>query len=445
MTNILIVDDEKSICQILAYVLKERGYHTLTAQEGGEAFKILAANKVDLIVQDLKLPDIHGLEMLKQIKEKYPEIIIIVITAFSNWQLAVEAMRLGAFNYIRKPFDNENIVNVIRRGIRQKDLVLSDHEKDSNIIGNSAKMQKLKTLIQRIAPTDATVLIHGESGVGKELVARAIHSFSSRQEQVFISINCGALVENLLESELFGYTQGAFTGAVQDKKGLVDVANHGSLFLDEVGEMLLSTQVKLLRVLENREFMPIGGVKAKKTDVRFITATNRNLKEMVDRGEFREDLFYRLNVIPIEVPALRERKDDIPLLAGHFLAVYTNKNHKYVTGFSPQAMQRLYDHHWPGNIRELSNVIQRTVVLCEGDTIEVEDLEIPNSKIKNAYTLEPIADNFDLEAQLAKVECLYINEALNKTNGNLTKAAKLLNLSFRSLRYKVKKYNISTS
>ncbi|WP_372371009.1 sigma-54-dependent transcriptional regulator [Candidatus Uabimicrobium sp. HlEnr_7] len=442
MKKILIIDDEKSICQILSYVLEERGYKTRTAQTGADALQILKDECFDLVVQDLKLPDIEGLDLLKKIKNLYPELIIIVITAFSNWQIAVEAMRLGAFNYIRKPFDNENIVNIVRRGIHQRELAVADREKDSKIIGNSLQMQKLKSLIQRVAPTDATILIHGESGVGKELVARAIHNFSSRQEQVFISINCGSLVENLLESELFGHVQGAFTGAIQSKKGLVEVANSGSLFLDEVGEMLLSTQVKLLRVLENREFMPIGGVKAKKTDVRFITATNRNLQEMVKRGEFREDLFYRLNVIPIEVPSLRERKEDIPLLAGYFLALYTQKNNKNVTGFSAEAMQLLHDYNWPGNIRELSNVIHRTVVLCESSIIQKEDLEIHDNTASDNSLPELIEDGFDLENQLTKVECFYIKEALAKTNGNLTQAAKLLNLSFRSLRYKVKKYGL---
>lgn len=442
MNKILIVDDEKSICQILSFVLEERNFYTKTAQTGKDALDLLQEERFGLVIQDLKLPDIDGLELLKRIKQSYPDIIIIVITAFSNWQIAVEAMRLGAFNYIRKPFDNDNIVNIVRRGIRQRELAESDREKDSKIIGNSTQMQKLKNLIQRVAPTDATILIHGESGVGKELVARAIHNFSSRQEQVFISINCGSLVENLLESELFGHVQGAFTGAVQSKKGLVEVANNGSLFLDEIGEMLLATQVKLLRVLENREFMPIGGVKAQKADVRFITATNRHLQDMVKRGEFREDLFYRLNVIPIEVPALRDRKDDIPLLAGYFLALYASKNNKDVTQFSPQAMQLLHDYDWPGNVRELSNVIQRTVVLCEGNVIHKEDLEINGGENLDGSLPELIEDGFDLEDQLTKVECFYIKEALAKTNGNLTQAAKLLNLSFRSLRYKVKKYNL---
>lgn len=445
--KILIVDDELSICEILSYILTQRGYETTTAQCGADALIALEKNNFDLLVQDLKLPDIHGLELLKQIKQKYPDLTTIIITAFSDWQMAVEAMKLGAFNYIRKPFDNENIVNVIRRAIFQKSLKNSDNkhmDKYSKIIGNTIEIEKVKNLIQRIAPTDVTAIIYGESGVGKELVARAIHNFSSRQENVFISINCGALVESLLESELFGHKKGAFTGAIQNKKGLLEIANEGSIFLDEIGEMSLQTQVKFLRVLENREFIPVGGTSPQKTDVRFISATNRNLYTLVQKGEFREDLYYRLNVIPLTVPPLRERKEDIPLLAGYFLASHIRQINRNVTGFSPEAIELLYEYDWPGNIRELSNVIQRTVVLCEGNIIQKVDLEIQN-KVQNANHFPNLPEQgFDLEKQLIKVECFYIKEALDKTEGNLTKAAKILNMSFRSLRYKVKKYKIKS-
>ncbi len=451
-SRILVIDDEHSIRELLKLILRNETYQISVAANAKESLELCQKQQPEIIIQDMMLPDMDGIELLKQIKQMLPSAIIIVITAALGWQIAVEAMRLGAFDYIRKPFDNDHIKAVISRAIKYKALRGSMTENIhpsslQNIIGSTPSVQKIQDIIRRAAPTDSTILIHGESGTGKELVARGIHLNSLRREFVFIPVNCGALSETLMESELFGHTKGAFTGAITDKKGLFEVANHGTLFFDEIGEMSLSTQVKLLRVLEYCEFIPVGATSGKEVDVRFITATNRNLEKQIDKGEFREDLYYRLNVIPIYLPPLRERKEDIPLLAGHFLAIYSNRMRKYVTQFADDAMLLLLAYHWPGNIRELSNLIQRAVVMCESNIILKKDLEhhISIDKNKKDDVDETLLEQgIDIEKHLEEIEKKYIKRALQKTNGNLTNAAAILKMTLRSIRYKVKKYNLNT-
>lgn len=447
--QILIIDDEISMRQLLKYIFRSESYQITTVGFGKEALELIEKQPFDLIIQDMMLPDIEGIDLLNQIRALQKQAMVIVITAVVGWKTAVEAMRIGAFDYIRKPFNNDNIKAVVARALKYKAVLdsMSGRTIDGiHIIGNSPQIQQVQDIIRRAAPTDSTIIIHGESGTGKELVARALHLASLRRENVFIPVNCAAISETLLESELFGHLKGSFTNAIADKKGLFEVSNNGTLFFDEIGEMSLQTQVKLLRVLEYREFVPVGGTQPMQVDVRFITATNRNLEKEIEKGDFREDLYYRLNVIPIALPPLRERKEDIPLLAGHFLALYASRLHKYVTEISEEVMQLLLNYHWPGNIRELSNLIQRAIVLCEGNIIVKEDLgnyiQIENKK-KEDFTYFP-PEGVNLEGKLEELEKKYIVEALKITKGSLTNAAKLLNLSFRSLRYKVKKYKLET-
>lgn len=443
--KILIVDDEPSMLQMLSFVLSKEGFEVISTTSSHEALKIMEVQKIDTVVEDIRMPEMDGIELLRRIKEKDPAVPVIIITAFSTWDNAMEAMRLGAYDYIKKPFDTDNIRAVITRAVQQKRL--SEQEgaeslfKMSEIIGSSEGMQKVLDSVRRVASTDSTVLIQGESGTGKELVARALHYNSLRSREVFICVNCGAFVETLLESELFGHVRGSFTGAISDKKGLLEVADKGTFFLDEVSTMTSQTQVRLLRVLEERVFFPVGNTQPKRVDVRFITATNTDLKAEVVAGRFREDLFYRLNVIPIHIPPLRERKSDIPLLAGHFLALYSRAMGKNIVGLSERAKSALISHNWPGNVRELENIIQRAVALCEGDTIEEVDL-IGAQLRSSVPSVEIPEKGFSLEKHLAEIEKSYVAMALQKTNGNLTKAAEILGMSFRSIRYKVKKLGI---
>jgi len=463
--KILIVDDEVGMREYLLVALEREGYSIDSAGDGMEALDKFKKGRYDLVLEDLRMPKMDGIELLRRMKEIRSGVPVIVMTAFSAWDNAVEAMRLGAFDYLKKPFDNYEIKAVIRRalGLSERRLSAASDGKEmvylDNFIGNSEAVKDIRKLIQRISPTDSTVLIQGESGVGKELVARAVHAYSLRSEQPFIAVNCAAFNENLLESELFGHVVGSFTGAVSDKKGLFLVADKGSIFLDEVAEMSPQTQVKLLRVLEEREFMPVGSTKSQKVDVRFITATNRNLEEEVKKGTFREDLFYRLNVICIDIPPLRERKDDIPLLAGRFIARYAANMKKNVKGISKQASAALLNYSWPGNVRELDNTIHRAIALIPPgrDEITLDDLVMkfrvssPASRLGGMEAGGPEIgtekfklpeDGFDLEKHIEEIERKYILKAMEKSNGNITNAAALLGMTFRSLRYKIKKLGL---
>jgi len=445
--KILIVDDEQSICDVLSISLKKEGCQVATTCNSLEAISIFKKDQPDVVIQDIKMPDMDGIELLKRIKKIKENATVIIITAYSTWENTIEAMRLGAFDYIKKPFDVDiDIKTIIKRALSLKNFLPQTDSKNL-IIGHSNCIMHLHELIRKAALTNSTILIQGESGVGKELVARALHYSSPRANNPFIALNCAAITETLLESELFGHTKGAFTGASSDKIGIIEVANSGTLFLDEVSEMSQGLQVKLLRVIEERKFKPVGTSQEKKVDVGFIAATNKNIQEEVKAGRFRNDLFYRLNVISIYIPPLRERKEDIPLLAGYFLAKFNKQMNKNITGFSDKVRDALINYDWPGNVRELENVIERTVALSNGEKItEINLFRTPEIDMSNKIIIKEkqitLDKGIDIEKELADIEQSYLKKALALTNGNYTQAAKLLNLSLRSFRYKLLKYQL---
>lgn len=463
--GILVVDDESSMRELLSIMLQGQGLRVFTAENGEEAYALFEREheSIDLVIHDLRMPGEGGIALLRRLKDHSPELPVIVITAFSTWDNAVEAMRLGAYDYIRKPFDTEVVRSIICRALEQQvilqgspEAVRTDLAYKSEIIGNNPHMQEVFEMIKRIAPTDSTIMIQGQSGTGKELVARAIHTRSFRRDRTFLSVNCSAFTESLLESELFGHVKGSFTGAHEDKDGLFQGADQGTLFLDEVADMSLTTQVKILRVLEERRISPVGSNRSEPIDVRIIAATNKNIEDEVEKGNFREDLYYRLNVIPLYLPSLRERKDDIPLLAGYFLARYSRQMGKEVESLSKEAQEQLQDHDWPGNVRELENIIQRQVALATGPCIEriefrrayqargaAEEAEAPTPETPSAEAGIVIPETgVNLEYLLQNFERDHILEALRQTDGNLTNAAKLLGMSYRSFRYRVKKLRV---
>jgi two-component system response regulator PilR (NtrC family) len=446
--------------ELLAIVLRREGYEVLLAENGRSAVNLLEREPVDLLISDIKMPDLSGVEVLRAAKKIDQDILGIMITAFASTDTAVEAMRLGACDYLSKPFDIDLLKMKVRekidnRQLRQENLLLKrtlglSHQ-FSNIIGRSDTMVQVYKMIETVARTNSTILLTGESGTGKGLVAQAIHFHSLRREKPMVSLNCGAMPENLLESELFGHMRGAFTGADANKKGLLEVAERGTIFLDEIGEMSPVMQVKLLRVLQERRFRRVGGLEELQADIRVIAATNQDLTKAVAEGRFREDLYYRINVIPIALPPLRERREDIPLLAEHFLAKYAEQMEKPVTGISRDALDLLIHHDWPGNIRELENVVERAVALEATPTILPDSLpptirgDAP--RIAATASTQAPADvlppsGFDLEAHVKEIERGYIAEALKRAGGVQVKAAELLGMSFRSFRYYVKKYNL---
>ena len=454
--RVLIVDDEQSICDVLTISLRKEGYEVSAEINPRKALERFRQSPTDLVLQDLKMPEMDGLDLLREVKKIRPETVVIIMTAYSTWDRAVEAMRLGAYAYIKKPFDTQvDIKGTISRALSgstpKADYVRSFDEMLQNIglvVGYSKPMQAMRDLILRAAPTDSTVIIQGESGVGKELIAQALHRGSPRATKPFIAVNCGALTETLLESELFGHAKGAFTGAVVEKTGLVEVADKGTLFLDEVSEMSPQLQVKVLRLLEEKEFKPVGSVTTKHVDVRFVTATNKDLEDAIRKNEFRKDLYYRLNVIPLHVPPLRERRDDIPLLAEHFLVKYSRDMKRPGKRFEPAVKDAMMRHLWPGNIRELENAVQRAIALSEGDIITVKDLLETAGPPPDLLTPAPATarglgeDGLDLDRTMAEVEVGFLKKALDMTEGNYTKAAQLLKMSLRSFRYKLQKYGI---
>ncbi len=451
--RILVVDDEESIREVLTIMLHREGYQVDAAGDGAQALNRLKDQTYDLIISDVKMPRVTGFELLKYVREKMPETVVLMITAFSSTEEAVEAMKQGAYDYITKPFKNEEIRLIIknaleRRAVREESRLLKREARQrqgfGNLIGQSKKMQELYDLIEKVAGTRVNVLITGESGTGKEVVAKAIHYNSDRREMPFIPINCGAIPENLLESELFGHEKGSFTGAISQKPGLFEVANNGTLFLDEIGELPAMMQVKLLRVIQEREFRRVGGTKDIRCDVRVIAATNKDLEGEVEVGHFREDLFYRLNVIRIELPALRERRDDIPLLIEHLYRKLTGREGLQI---EDQALRRLLDYHWPGNIRELENVIERCVVLGASDRLTADGLPVQlkaTASDKGQGVLAEIPESgFDIDEYLGNIEKDILLRALEKTGGVRKKAADLLGISFRSIRYRLSKFGIS--
>ena len=456
LPRVLVVDDERSMRELLAIVLKREGYDVLLAENGRMAIDALNRGPIDLLISDIKMPDMSGVEVLRAAKQIDPDILGIMVTAFASTETAVEAMRLGACDYLSKPFDVDLLKMKVRekienRQLRQENVLLKrtlglSHQ-FANIIGRSQSMLDVFKMIETVARTNSTILLTGESGTGKGLVAQAVHHHSLRRDKPMVSLNCGAMPETLLESELFGHMRGAFTGAEANKKGLLEVAEKGTIFLDEIGEMSPVMQVKLLRVLQERRFRRVGGLEELQADIRVIAATNVDLTKAVAEGRFREDLFYRINVIPIALPPLRERREDVPLIAEHFLAKYAEQMEKPIAAISGPAMDCLMRYDWPGNIRELENVLERAVALEATPTILSDSLPASlrgataSRAAAGAVTELPQA-GFDLEAHVKDIERGYIAQALQRAGGVQVRAAELLGMSFRSFRYYVKKYNL---
>jgi two-component system response regulator PilR (NtrC family) len=456
MSFILIVDDELSMREFLKILLEKDGHIVEVAADASSALKVAANNDFDLVISDIRMPGMTGLEMLAELKRDKPDLPVIMITAFASPEDAVNAMKNGAFDYITKPFKVDEIKRIIRSATTRKEIDQdgSSAELFDDIIGHSPEMTKIFDLIRRIAPTPANVLIYGESGTGKELVAKAIHRLSGVAEKPFVPITCSAIPETLLESELFGHTKGSFTGAIANKDGLFQQADGGTAFLDEIGELTPIIQTKLLRFLQEREFIPVGSTKTKKVNVRIIAATNRNLEKEILAGNFREDLYYRLAVVPIRVPPLRERRGDVPLLVEHFLEKYSRLLGKDIQNISSYGLKVLMEYDFPGNVRELENIIERGVALESSNIILPESLELSSQrqhKDKLAYHQDPLFvaaedenELFDrgMDEVLASLEKKIIAHALEKVGNSKMRAAELLKVSFRSLRYKTKKYGL---
>jgi len=453
MKKILVVDDESNMLLVLEAVLKKEGYLVATVSDGLEALDVLRDDDVAVVITDLKMPNLDGLGLLAEVVKDYPSIPVIMITAHGTVETAVEALKKGAFDYITKPFEQEDLKSIVHkafktRSLSEDELVLAPEEIDHyNIIGTGQEMLKIYDIIKKVAPTVTTILITGETGTGKELIANAIHRNSPRKDNPFIKINCAAIAENLLESELFGYEKGAFTGAVNRKPGRFELAHKGTLFLDEVGELPKDMQVKLLRVIQDQEFERVGGLRTIKVDVRLITATNRNLFKDVKEKRFREDLYYRLNVLPIHIPPLRERKEDTPVLTDYFIDKFNKKLSRDIGNVEPGVRQAIINYDWPGNIRELENLLERLVLLSLDDTLRVEDLP---SEIQFPHQALPAADSSTpgkafkdiIKSRTAEIEKQMIARVLDECEGNVSKAASQLGLSRKGLQLKMIKYDL---
>jgi Nif-specific regulatory protein len=470
-TKILVADDEQNLRRVLAALLRRDGHEVVQAANGHEAIERLA--DVDVVITDLRMPGADGMEVLRTASRNHPHVPVIMITAYGSVGQAVEAIKAGAFDYIEKPFEQESIKVIVDKAIGQASAnklaprqTLYAEIGKFGLIGQSPEMQSIFAVIEKVADTPSTVLITGESGTGKELVAKALHEESSRKDQPFIKINCAAIPKTLMESELFGYEKGAFTGATSSKPGRFELANGGTLFLDEIGEIPVEMQVKLLRAIQESEFERVGGLKTIKVDVRLITATNRDLEQEIQRGNFREDLFYRLNVVPLRIPPLRQRAGDIPLLVQHIIKKFNERLRKTITGIADDALAALEGHGWPGNIRELENVLERTILFCQGDRIERADLQLggaaqPASSqsgpvVPLVDAAAPLAEDEDddepaeisgslkevVRAETARVERELIVKALDETGGNVTQAARLLKISRKSLQMKMKEFGL---
>ena len=455
--SVLVADDETNVRRVLVAMLKRAGYTVHPACDGNEAMAVLRLHSVHAVVTDLKMPGLDGMGLLQHVNETYPDLPVIIITAHGTVETAVQALKLGAFDYVTKPFEKDNLRGIVEKAVRTRVLSLAEVHADpktfrKHLIGQSPAMQTVFNIIDRVAATPSTVLITGESGTGKELVAKAVHAGSDRVDNPFIKINCAAIPRELIESELFGHERGAFTGAVESKPGRFELADTGTLFLDEIGEIPIEMQVKLLRAIQEQEFERVGGISTIRVDVRLIAATNRELAKEIQNGNFREDLFYRLNVVPIELPPLRERPDDIPPLTEHFITKYNERLQKQVAGFTDDALQAMVRYPWPGNIRELENVIERTILFCDGDEIDVEDLppEVcsspgapPALPIPALHLPPPSSGLKDLVRETTSVlEKQYITKALEETGGNVTRAAALLKISRKSLQNKMKEFGL---
>jgi two-component system response regulator AtoC len=460
--QVLIVDDEPNLRKILSAQLSRDGYDVLTAEDGEQGLQALRDHHIDLVITDLKMPKVDGMTLLREALREEPQLPIVMITAHGTVDTAVEALKIGAFDYLTKPFDKDEVRQIVGKALRTRQLAGEDATPVKpgaagarfGIIGSSQGILEIYAVLERVADTPTTVLITGESGTGKELVARALHDHSSRKDKPFIKVNCAAIPKELIESELFGYERGAFTGAVSSKPGRFELANGGTLFLDEIGEIPVEMQVKLLRALQESEFERVGGIKTIRIDVRLVAATNRELKKLIANGTFREDLFYRLNVVPIRLPALRERAVDIPILVEHFLTKFNERLKKHVTGAEPETIDALCAYGWPGNIRELENVVERAVLFCDGATLHLGDLPAevrggtppPSAPVTDADLKAALANEGGLKEHvkvaMSRLERELVSRALHQTNGNVTHAARLLKISRKGLQLKMKELGL---
>jgi len=451
--RVLIVDDEENFRHMLSVILVKEGYEVETASNGDEALQKVMASPFDQVLCDIRMPRMDGLEFLKEMRKKGAEVITIMMSAYGTVDIAIEAMKLGAYDYISKPFKPDEIILTLRKAEereqlrRENQLLRKEIAREysfENIVSKNEKMQKIFDVIKKVAQYRSTVLITGESGTGKELVARALHYNSERSQNPFMPVNCGAIPENLLESELFGHAKGAFTDAIRTKKGLFEEADGGTLFLDEIGELPGQLQVKLLRVLQDGEIRRIGESKSIQVDVRIVAATVKDLQKEVNEGHFREDLFYRLNVLPIHIPPLRERKEDIPLLIQHFIGKYNQILNKNVADIDHSGLEALMNYKWYGNVRELENTVERAIVLCDRNYIQLENLPVEIQNFKEESQPEPMPDEeYSIKKASKALEMNLIKKALRKTKGNHTHAARLLEISHRALLYKIKEYGIA--
>ena len=444
--NILVIDDEETMRDSCRQTLSRDGHRVETAEDGSKGLALLKAESFDLVILDLKMPGLGGMKVLKRIKEDDTDTVVIVITGYATIESAVEAMKSGAYDFIPKPFTPDSLRAIVKRALEKRKLVLENVLLRSElkaslgpevIIGQSESMKKVEELVQKVGPTDTTVLISGESGTGKELVARAIHRCSSRKDKPFVAVDCGSLVENLFESELFGHVKGSFTGATATKYGRFELANGGTLFFDEIGNIGINIQTKLLRVIQEREITKVGSSQVIKVDVRIVAATNMDLQKCIKDGTFREDLFYRLSVVPISLPPLRQRKDDIPFLANYFLKKYNKKRKKNITAISNRAMKALLEYDWPGNVRELENAIERAVVLAEDEVVRSSDLLYYGLSVE-----EPVKTDSGTSQRLVDVEKEHIARTLKMFDGHKGKTAERLGIDRKTLRLKLKKYGI---
>jgi two-component system response regulator PilR (NtrC family) len=453
--KILVVDDEKSMCEFLEIMLKKEGYDITSTTSGKKALELLDNNLYSMVFTDVRMPGVDGFEVLRKTKETSPDTVVIMITAYGSPEGAVTAIKEGAYDYITKPFRVEEVKLTIKKSLERSDLIrenirlrqeVEERYKFWNLIGKSPKMQRVYELVEKVSQTKANVLITGQSGTGKELVAKAIHYNSARKDRSFITLNCGAIPENLLESELFGHMKGSFTGAIANKRGLLEMAEGGTLFMDEIGELPLPLQVKLLRVIQEREFKRVGGTEDIKVDVRIISASNQDLQQKVAQGFFREDLFYRLNVIQIKLPPLRERKEDITLLTNHFIRKYSAETGKEVEGIAPEALELLLSYDFDGNVRELENIIERSITLETSPTITERHIRsyLNERMISKSMppSLEIPEEGMDLNKVVEDLEKAFILKALEHTGGVKKKAAELLGMNFRAMRYKLAKYDL---
>ena len=450
--KILVVDDEAKMRRVLQMMLEENGCQVDLAEGAEKALSRMKEVTFSLIITDMKMPGMSGLQLLKEIKKLDEGIPVVVMTAYGTIPTAIEAMKAGAHDYVLKPFDMEEMKTVVEKALeREKLLRRSQYLQEEmeakyqfdNIVGESSKMKEVFRLISQVAPTKSTVLVSGESGTGKELIARSVHHRSPREDQPFVVVNCAALSENLLESELFGHLKGAFTGAHRDRRGRFTLADGGSIFLDEIGAMSPGLQAKILRVLQEKEFEPVGGTRSIQVDVRIIAATNQDLKMAVEEGSFREDLYYRLNVVPIHLPPLRERKEDIPLLAYHFLRRYSQELTKGVSEISPEALELMLEYNWPGNIRELENAIERAMVLSKGNTLSVETLPLVSSSQEAEVGDENISYQEAKKAVLESFERRFFTRILKEAGGNVSQAARQAQIDRKNLYQKMKELRLN--